>query len=178
MLVLIGASASGKTEIAKTLIKDYGFEKMVTTTTRKKRIDEVQDVDYHFITLKKFLRLKEEHKFLETTLYNNTYYGTPLKGASINKVLIVDPNGANSIYEKHLPDTIFVLLKADEETRKNRMMQRGDNLIQVLDRLHKDDQIFDQKNVFHIDFVLDSSDLSVDNLALIINNKYYEMIKK
>jgi adenylate kinase family enzyme len=31
MLILIGASASGKTEIAKILIKDFSFQKMVTT---------------------------------------------------------------------------------------------------------------------------------------------------
>ena len=58
MLVLIGASASGKTEIAKILIKDYNFKKMVTTTTRRKRKGEINKVDYNFITLNKFEKIQ------------------------------------------------------------------------------------------------------------------------
>jgi guanylate kinase len=181
MLVLIGASASGKTEIAKLLIKNYGFHKMVTTTTRKKRKGEINHLDYHFITEKKFQKMKEQDKFLETTTYNNTHYGTPKEGATIDKVLIVDPNGANSIYEKDIPNTLFFLLETDEETRKNRMLQRGDNLIQVLDRLNKDDEIFDPKNIKHIDYKLNTSTLTQDDLTSIIHdlyNKHLQQINK
>lgn len=178
MLVLIGASASGKTEIAKLLIKNYDFKKMVTTTTRKKRKGEINKVDYNFITENKFLKMKDQHKFLETTVYNNTYYGTPIEGATINKVLIVDPNGANSIFEKKIPDTLFFLLETDEETRKDRMLQRGDNLIQVLDRLNKDDDIFDQKNIKHIDYKMNTSTLTQDDLAEVINDLYYKHLKQ
>ena len=47
MLVFIGASASGKTEIVKILIRDYGFNKIITHTTRKKRKNEIDGIDYH-----------------------------------------------------------------------------------------------------------------------------------
>ena len=178
MLVLIGASASGKTEIAKRLIKDFGFKKMVTTTTRRKRKGEVNKVDYNFITENKFLKMKAENKFLETTIYNNTHYGTPKKGATIDKVLIVDPNGANSIYDKQIPDTLFFLLETDEETRKERMLMRGDNLIQVVDRLNKDDEIFDPKNIKHIDYKLNTSTLTQKDLASVINDLYHKHLKQ
>ena len=178
MLVLIGASASGKTEIAKLLIKNHGFQKMVTTTTRKKRKGEINKVDYHFITENKFLKMKDQNKFLETTIYNNTHYGTPKEGATIDKVLIVDPNGANSIYEKQIPDTLFFLLETDEETRKVRMLSRGDNLIQVCDRLNKDDEIFHSKNLKHIDYKLNTSTLNQEDLAEVINDLYYKHLKQ
>jgi guanylate kinase len=174
MLVLIGASASGKTEIAKILIKDYNFKKMVTTTTRRKRKGEINKVDYNFITLNKFEKMKAENKFLETVQYNSNYYGTPTKGADIDKVLIVEPEGANSIYDKNIQDTVFFLLETDEETRKNRMLQRGDNLIQVLDRLHKDDKYFDSSNLKHIDYKINTSTLTQDDLAQIIRDFYYK----
>ena len=77
MIVLIGASASGKTEIAKTLIAKKGFSKIVTYTTREIRPSEVNGVDYHFVTKEKFLELKNDNFFLETTTYNNNFYGTP-----------------------------------------------------------------------------------------------------
>ena len=37
MIILVGASASGKTEICKALCYKYGFKKFVTTTTREQR---------------------------------------------------------------------------------------------------------------------------------------------
>ena len=178
MLVLIGASASGKTEIAKLLIKNYGFNKMVTTTTRRKRVGEVNKIDYNFITENKFLKMKEQNKFLETTVYNNANYGTPKEGATIDKVLIVDPNGANSIYEKQIPETLFFLLETDEETRKDRMLGRGDNLIQVVDRLNKDDDIFDAKRLKHIDYKLNTSTLTQSDLTAIINDLYHKHLKQ
>ena len=172
LLVLIGASASGKTEIAKLLIRDFDYKKMVTTTTRKKRQDEVNKVDYNFITKNKFLIMKEENKFLETVEYNNNYYGTPKKGATIDKVLIVEPEGANSINKENIKDTVFILLETNEEIRKNRMLQRGDNLIQVLDRLNKDDVYFDEKNIDRIDYKMNTSTLNQEDLASIINDLY------
>ena len=178
MLILIGASASGKTEIAKLLIKNYGFKKMVTTTTRRKRKNEVNGVDYNFITLNKFNKLKENKKFLETVKYNNNFYGTPLEGATIDKVLIVEPEGANKIFEFGIEDTVFFLLETDEETRKNRMLQRGDNLIEVLDRLTKDDIYFDSSKFKHIDYKMNTSTLTQDYLADVIHNLYHKHLKQ
>lgn len=178
MLILIGASASGKTEIAKILIKKYDFKKMVTTTTRKKRKGEINKVDYNFITVNRFKKLKDENKFLETVKYNNNYYGTPKKGATIDKVLIVEPEGANSIYSEGIDDTVFFLLETDEETRKNRMLQRGDNLIQVLDRLHKDDEYFDASHLTHVDYKINTSTLTQDDLASVINDLYNKHLKQ
>lgn len=178
MLILIGASASGKTEIAKILIRDFGFEKMITTTTRKKRKGEVNHVDYHFITRNKFLKMKDQNKFLETVEYNGNFYGTPKDGATIDKVLIVEPEGANEIYKKGIEDTLFFLLETDEETRKNRMLSRGDNLIQVLDRLHKDDQYFDPSHLIHIDYKMNTSTLTQDDLASVINDLYKKHLKQ
>ena len=65
MIVLVGASASGKTEIAKLIIKNHGFEKMVTTTTRPMRVGEVKDVDYHFLTKEEFLKSEFGKDFSE-----------------------------------------------------------------------------------------------------------------
>ena len=45
MLILVGHSASGKTEIANVLKKEYEMKKIITYTTRPKRINEVDDVD-------------------------------------------------------------------------------------------------------------------------------------
>ena len=67
MILLVGASASGKTEIAKYLRTRYGMVKAITHTTRAMRVGERQDVDYHFVSKDEFLRLKGEAAFVERT---------------------------------------------------------------------------------------------------------------
>ena len=79
MLILVGPSASGKTEIAKLLDIKYHLTKVITHTTREKRINEKDDVDYHFVSKDDFLIMKINNEFVETTTYNNNYYGTSKK---------------------------------------------------------------------------------------------------
>ena len=79
MLILIGPSASGKTEVAKLLASKYNITKIVTYTTRKPRIHEVNGVDYHFVSVEEFAKLTEQNFFVETTYYNSNYYGTAKK---------------------------------------------------------------------------------------------------
>ena len=54
MIVLVGASASGKTELAKQLYQTYGYKKCITTTTREPRKNEVDGIDYHFLSQETF----------------------------------------------------------------------------------------------------------------------------
>ena len=46
MIVLSGASASGKTEAAKMLMTKHGIKRAITTTTRPMRSQEVDGRDY------------------------------------------------------------------------------------------------------------------------------------
>ena len=176
MLVLVGASASGKTDIAKILIEQYGFKKMVTTTSRKPRKGEVNGVDYHFISKKVFENRIEKNRFLESVSYNENYYGTPKKGATKEKVLIVEPVGANSIYEHEIKDTVIILLETEEEIRKERMLERGDNLIEVIDRLEKDTEHFKKENLRHIDFIVNTTEGTQEELALKIYDLYRHQV--
>lgn len=176
MLVLVGASASGKTDIAKILIEEYGYKKMITTTSRKPRFDEVNGVDYNFISKKVFENRIKKNRFLEYVSYNDNYYGTPKKGATIEKVLIVDTVGANSIYDHEIKDTVIILLETEEETRKQRMMERGDNLIEIIDRLEKDQSHFDKTSLKHIDFIVNTTEGTQAELAEKINELYHHQV--
>ncbi|MFW5892973.1 MAG: guanylate kinase, partial [Bacillota bacterium] len=109
MLVLVGASASGKTEIAKIIIRKYNFKKLVTTTTRPKRPGEQDGVDYHFLDEATFQSMKEQGVFIETTTYNGYHYGTAFSETGWDKVLIVNVEGANSLYEK-IPHAMVIFL--------------------------------------------------------------------
>lgn len=173
MLVMIGASASGKTEIAKILISKYAFNKMVTYTTRPIRENEVHGVDYHFVSMEDFMLKKENNFFLETSLYSTNYYGTAFKDAEINKVLIVDPAGANNIYKKKMKSVVFCYLETDEDVREKRMYLRGDDPFDIKKRINTDKLYFTLDNLDYIDFEINTSTLSLEFLA----EKIYTLYK-
>lgn len=178
MLVMIGASASGKTEIAKILIKNYGFSKLVTYTTREMRVGEVNGVDYHFISLEEFEKKKKRREFLETAQYHNTYYGSPKKGADEMKVIIVDPKGANSIFRKNIPKTFFIYLETDQLIRRVRMLNRGDKLEDVETRFKEDKKHFRKSRFAHLDHVVNTSSHTLEELAEQIYNLYISDLNK
>lgn len=170
MLILVGASASGKTEIAKLLIKNYNFEKLVTSTTRIKRENEVDGVDYNFLTPEQFFAKKEVNGFFESVIYNDNYYGTPIE-CNDNNVLIVDPIGANTISRKSEGHTI-VVLTTEESVRKERMLSRGDSLSQCTKRLRNDKEHFRLEKIKHYDHLIDTTDKTLEELTVIINDLY------
>ena len=177
MLVMIGASASGKTEIAKILINKYGFSKLVTYTTREMREGEVNGVDYHFISVEEFEKKKKKREFLETAQYHNTYYGSPKKGADEMKVIIVEPKGANSIFRKNIPKTIFIYLETDQLIRRVRMLNRGDKLEDVETRFKEDKKHFRKSRFKHLDHIVNTSSHTLEELADTIYNLYIEDLK-
>ena len=56
MLILLGPSASGKTETAKIMINRYPISRVVTCTTRPMRVNEIDSFDYHFLTETDFMQ--------------------------------------------------------------------------------------------------------------------------
>ena len=78
MLVIVGSSASGKTKIVQELIKTYHMKKLVTYTTREKRIGEIEGKDYHFISREDFIQKIKNNFFIEYVEYNTYDITSPL----------------------------------------------------------------------------------------------------
>jgi guanylate kinase len=77
LLVLSSPSGGGKTTIAKSLLQardDLGYS--VSATTRARREDERDGVDYHFLSRQEFLRRVQAGEFLEHATYAGNLYGT------------------------------------------------------------------------------------------------------
>lgn len=177
MLILVGASASGKTEVAKLLFKKYGLIKAITHTTRQKREHEKNGVDYYFVSKTKFLELLDADYFVEHTEYNGNYYGCSKKEISDNKVVIVDANGLKSFKALNDSKIITFLLYADEETRLNRMIARGDKLIDAQKRIDNDRKDFAFSNIGKTNFVIDSSKDSAEEVAETVYKKYLKALR-
>ena len=178
MIVLVGPSASGKTEAAKLLYSIYGIKKVITHTTRPMRIGEKDDVDYHFVSKEEFLKLKEKNYFIETTLYNGNYYGTSKSEVSDNKVLIVDPNGVKSILSLNDPRIIIFRLNADSTTRFNRMIIRGDSIENIEQRISKDKDVFSEDALSFKSINIDTEKMTLLEIAEFIYETYQDELAK
>ncbi len=176
MIVLVGASASGKTELAKILFKSYGYTKCITTTTRNPRIQEVNDVDYHFLSEQDFLDLKALDAFLEVSIYNGNYYGFQKRDMVTKGVVVVDPNGANSIIEYNPNKAFIVYIKSTKQTRKKRMIDRGDDMNIINERLDNDQRVFIKSRLKRIDLLIENEDHHLSEIAEEIHNKYMKFM--
>ena len=77
MVVLSSPSGVGKTTLTKKLQQKYSnFKISVSHTTRSPRPNEVDGVDYNFISKEKFEELIKKRKFYEYAKIFNNYYGT------------------------------------------------------------------------------------------------------
>ncbi len=178
MLILVGPSASGKTELLKILMKKYGMKKLVTYTTRQMRINETNGIDYHFISKEDFLSKAEEGFFFETVEYNNNYYGTSKNDFSINKAVILEPNGLEKYINEASDKIVIVVLTCDSVILKQRMVMRGDSEESINKRINGDSSWFTEELTNKADLVLDTSYSDLYEDALKVYSFYQEAIKK
>lgn len=126
LLCFMGPSASGKTFISEKILGKS--QKVITTTTRKKRPLEKNGVDYYFVSEKTFEALKKQEAFFETDAYAGCFYGTQ-KQEIFNKTkdklafAIVTVPGFYHLKEEIFP-LIPIYLKIDEKTFLTRLKRR------------------------------------------------------
>lgn len=172
MIIICGASASGKTAVLKHLVSTFHYTKMITTTTRPKRLGEEDHKDYFFISEEAFLKLKEEDGFIETTKYNGYWYGTQKAKIKSRQAVILDPDGVNQFYQKRRHQDFIVYFSTPQDIRKSRMEKRLDSSKKIQERLSKDDEIFDPKNLLHIDLMIENDTRTIEEIALEIHTQY------
>ena len=178
MIVLSGASASGKTEVAKYLAKNYGITKVITTTTRSMRANEIDGVDYFFVSKEKFLELINQDRFVEYTEYNGNYYGSTKDQIAKDKCIVIDPVGLKAYEDLHDPTIIIFFLNCSEQTRYERMISRGDDKEKAKDRLINDRTAFADKNIVGVDYYIDSEHNSIEQVSACVVDTYLERMKQ
>lgn len=152
LIVLSGHSGGGKTSLMRQIMKN----EVVSFTTRKPRQGEIDGVDYKFISLKKFEELKEKNKLIEQVEYSGHYYGIDQeefknKLSIGNAFVIVDYHGMQQI-KKMYPNCVTLFLYTHYDQAYKQMIQRGDTLDKVEQRLRTYQQ--EMKNKTYYDYVI------------------------
>ena len=165
MIVLSGASASGKTEAAKMLMAKYGIQKAITTTTRPMRVNEQNGRDYFFVSKEQFEKLIQEDKFVEHTIYNGNYYGSSKDQIANDRVVVIDLEGLKSYSRLHDSRIVTFYLDTCEDIRYKRMLERGDKKEDALKRLENDRRIFAKGNIPKTNYYIDSENKTIEEVA-------------
>lgn len=148
VVVLLGPSCSGKTSVANAM-QEYGFKRIITYTTRPKRVGEINGYDYYFISEEEFFKKKDMGFFAETCEYDASwgkcFYGSALEdyeNLRCDKVVVLTPEGVNQL-DEDIP-TYEVCLYPPQEEIMRRMLNRGDDPVEVARRVKTDSIIFDE----------------------------------
>ncbi len=153
IIILLGASATGKDTIAKHICKKYNIPIAISYTTRPMREKETQGVEYYFISDEEMDEKFKNGEVIEHTSYyiqseNVTYrYANVVeefeKGDYV--LTILNPHGLaqfkKSQYKNNL---VSIMLDCNDRTRLIRSLTRDDkvNVKEVLDRYKRDELDF------------------------------------
>jgi guanylate kinase len=102
LVTITGPSVTGKSKLAQ-LLQDYGFEELVSTTTRPPRKGEVDGIHYNFVDVPTFESMLENNLMIEKVQVGKNYYGVskPAFDKVISKgkngVAVVEPDGAQQV---------------------------------------------------------------------------------
>ncbi len=133
MLILSSPSGAGKTTITKKIQQKYqNFKISVSHTTRTPRPNEVDGIDYYFVTRNKFEELIKNNEFYEYAKIFDNYYGTSKNSVkeilkNNNDVLFdIDWQGTQQLsrFEELNLLKIFILPPNKDELEK-RLVQRN-----------------------------------------------------
>ncbi len=168
MVVLSSPSGAGKTTISKKIQQKYqNFKISVSHTTRKPRPNEVEGIDYFFLSDNQFQEKIKNNEFYEHAKIFGNYYGTSKKSVidllkNKSDILFdIDWQGTQQLSRhSELKLTKIFILPPNKDELKKRLTQRNQDKPEiVLERL--DSYENDLKHQSDYDFVVINDNLEV-----------------
>ncbi|WP_297887236.1 guanylate kinase [Sulfurihydrogenibium sp.] len=142
LFIISSPAGGGKTTITNLLLEELPFlKRVVTYTTRKKRKNEIDGVDYVFLKKEEFENLISQDAFLEYALVHGNYYGTPKKEVfqllekGFDIILVIDVQGMKQIKQIYPAVITVFILPPSIDDLINRMRLRGESEEEIQKRL-------------------------------------------
>ena len=180
LVALFGKSGAGKDTIQNWMVSNFqDTHKLISYTTRPPRSNEVDNKDYHFISVNEFNYMKERNLFLETTEFRGWYYGTSIEALNENKINIgvFNPSGVKNIIENfnYKIITLPLLIATDNKTRLLRSLNREEfpDCTEICRRFLADEKDFENLNFSYHIYYNDNLPSSIDKDAFYHWMKYY-----
>ena len=176
LIVISAPSGTGKTTLVKRLLeKESNMIASVSFTTRPRRENEIEGVDYFFVDRSEFRQMVVMDQFLEHATVFDNYYGTQKKIVSnnlqkgLNVILEIDWQGAQQIREKMSDCVMIFLIPPSKNVLLSRLKNRGtDSEEEIENRFNQAVLDLNESSKFDHVLVNDQIDQAVDNIVLCI----------
>lgn len=177
LIVISGPTCAGKGTICRELLsRNNNIWRSISYTSRPIRGNEVDGVDYYFVTKEEFEEKINNGEMLEyAQVHYNDYYGTPKShikeklDQGIDVILEIDIQGAIQIKEK-VSEAIFIFILAPSmEEIRNRLIKRGfENNEQMIERFKTAYREINELTKYNYVVVNDDLDEAVKKVESII----------
>jgi len=165
LIVVSAPSGAGKTSLCKIILKKFPeLSYSISHTTWSPRGDDIDGIDYFFITVPEFWLRIEKNLWAEWARVHDNYYGTSMEfirktvesGSSL--LLDIDVQGAKQIKQSYPEATAFFIMAPSMEVLELRLRNRGTDSEDVIKkRLDNALHEIEQKGFY--DYVIVNDDL-------------------
>ena len=184
LFIISAPSGCGKTSLVEALLKKTkNLFVSVSHTTRPPRPDEINGINYYFISINEFEEMIKQNAFVEHAMVFDNHYGSSSQlireklDEGLNVILEIDWQGARQVKENMQNSIGIFILPPSKETLLCRLQERAQDDEITIDRRMSDAQ--NQMRHFNeFDYLVINDDFNsaLNDLSLIIclPNKAFE----
>lgn len=177
IFVISSPSGGGKTSLIKKLLEDprsEGTVLSISDTTREKRLNEKDGVDYFFTDKKSFEDKIKKNDFLEYATVFDNYYGTSqetvttLVSQGKTVILELDWQGAKQVKSK-IPCYLIFLLPPSIDDLKKRLIDRNLDESEIIEkRINEAKNEISNSEIYDFLILNDKFEMALQDLKSII----------
>ena len=176
LFIIAAPSGCGKTSLVEALIKNAkNLYVSVSHTTRPPRSDEINGINYYFVSIDEFEEMIKNNAFVEHATVFDNHYGSSAKlikeklDEGIDVILEIDWQGARQV-KINMPNAISIfILPPSKEALLGRLQQRAqDNDVTINKRMSDAQNQMQHFNEFDYLVINDDFNIALNDLNLII----------
>ena len=176
LFIIAAPSGCGKTSLVEALIKKTkNLCVSVSHTTRPPRLDEVNGINYYFVSINEFEEMIKNNAFVEHAMVFDNHYGSSSQlireklDEGIDVILEIDWQGARQVKE-NMPNSVSIfILPPSKEALLGRLQQRAqDDEITINKRMSDAQNQMRHFNEFDYLIINDDFSSALNDLSLII----------
>ena len=176
LFIISAPSGCGKTSLVEALIQNTkNLCVSVSHTTRLPRVDEVNGINYYFVSIDEFDEMIKKNAFVENAMVFDNHYGSSSQlikeklDEGVDVILEIDWQGARQV-KINMPNSISIfILPPSKEALLERLQQRAQDNDETINKRMSDAQNQMQHfNEFDYLVINDDFNSALNDLNLII----------